>query len=98
MARWEIFKTTMGVDGETASMWFFNCLDKDLGDEVLKANPGTPPQNRTEQNLIACTKKLAVKVESKLIHRIFSCSGCHHPWSRLERGLQQEDDPVCRGL
>ena len=51
-------------------MWFFNCLDKDLGDEVLKANPGTPPQNMTEQNLIACTKKLAVKVESKLIHRI----------------------------
>ena len=51
-------------------MWFFNCLDKDLGDEVLKANPGTLPQDMTEPNLIACTKKLAVKVESKLIHRI----------------------------
>ena len=70
MARWAIFKTTMGVDGGTASMWFFNCLDKDLGDEVLKANPGTPPQNITEDDLVACTKKLAVKVESKLIHRI----------------------------
>ena len=51
-------------------MWFFNCLDKELGDEVLKANPGTPPQNITEDDLVACTKKLAVKVESKLIHRI----------------------------
>ena len=51
-------------------MWFFNCLDTDLGDEVLKANPGIPPQDMTEANLISCTKKLAVKVESKLIHRI----------------------------
>ena len=41
-----------------------------MGDEVLKANPGTLPQDMTEPNLIACTKKLAVKVESKLIHRI----------------------------
>ena len=26
-------------------MWFFNCLDKDLGDDVLKANAGMPPQS-----------------------------------------------------
>ena len=47
LARWGTFKTTMGGEGGTASMWFFNCLEKDLGDEVLKANPGTPPQNMT---------------------------------------------------
>ena len=34
MARWVIFKTAMGVDGAQSSMWFFNCLDRDLGDEV----------------------------------------------------------------
>ena len=38
LSRWKIFKATMGVDGGTASMWLFNCLDRDLGDEVLKAN------------------------------------------------------------
>ena len=40
MARWVIFKAAMGVDVTHSSMYFFSCLDKDLGDEVLKANPG----------------------------------------------------------
>ena len=70
MTRWKIFKTTMGVDGATAPSWLFNCLDKDLGDEVIKANPGTEPQNMTEAVLTASIKRLAVKVESKLLHRI----------------------------
>ena len=70
LSRWKIFKATMGVDGGTASMWLFNCLDRDLGDEVLKANPGTEPTDMTEAALTASIKKLAVKVESKLIHRI----------------------------
>ena len=41
LTRWKIFKTTMGVDGGTAPSWLFNCLDRDLGDEVIKTNPGT---------------------------------------------------------
>ena len=52
-SRWKIFKATMGVEGGTASMWLFNCLDRDLGDEVLKANPGTEPLDMTEAALIA---------------------------------------------
>ena len=47
MTRWKIFKTTMGVADTNASSWLFNCLDSDLGDEVIKANPGTEPQNMT---------------------------------------------------
>ena len=70
MTRWNIYKTTMGIDGGTASSWLFNCLDRDLGDAVLKANPGTDPQNMSEVDLLASAKKLAVKVESKLVHRI----------------------------
>ena len=35
LTRWKIFKTTMGVDGGTAPSWLFNCLDRDLGDEVI---------------------------------------------------------------
>ena len=53
MSRWKIFKATMGVDGGTASMWLFNCLDRDLGDEVPKANPGTEPTDMTEAVLTA---------------------------------------------
>ena len=51
-------------------MRLFNCLDRDLGDAVLKDNPGTEPTDMTEAALTASIKKLAVKVESKLIHRI----------------------------
>ena len=69
MTRWEIYKTTMGIDSSAPS-WLFACLDKDLGDEVIKANPGTKPMNMTEEALTASIKKLAVKVESKLLHRI----------------------------
>ena len=43
LTRWNIYKTTMGIDGGTASSWLFTCLDTDLGDAVLKANPGTEP-------------------------------------------------------
>ena len=67
---WMIYKSTMGIDGASASSWLFTCLDKDLGDAVLKANPLIEPQNMSEADLTASTKKLAVKVESKLVHRI----------------------------
>ena len=46
LIRWAIYKTTMGIDGGTASSWLFSCLDKDLGDAVLKANPGVQPCQR----------------------------------------------------
>ena len=105
MARWGIFKTTMGVDGGTAAMWFFNCLDTDLGDEVLKANPGIPPQDMTEANLISCTKKLAVKVESKLIHRIKMGQAVQPPGTGIHnflanlKGLARQCDftVICSG-
>ena len=43
MTRGEVFKTTMGVDGAPATSWLFHCLDKDLGDKVIEANPGRDP-------------------------------------------------------
>ena len=69
ITRWEIFKSTMGID-DASSSWLFNCLEQGLGDEVIKANPGIQPQDMTEVILTACIKKLAVKVESKRLHRI----------------------------
>ena len=35
MTRWNIYKTTMGIDGGTAPSYLFTCLDKDFGDAVL---------------------------------------------------------------
>ena len=69
IARWEIFKATMNITTGT-SMWLFNCLDEELGDAVLKANTNPAPKDMSEQNLLLSIKALAVKKESKLIHRI----------------------------
>ena len=68
-ARWEIFKTTMNITAGS-SMWLFNCLDGELGDAVLQANIGTLPKDMSEQDLLKSIKTLAVKKESKLVHRI----------------------------
>ena len=68
-ARWEIFKSTMNITTGT-SMWLFNCLDEELGDAVLQANNNPAPKDMSEQTLLLSIKALAVKKESKLVHRI----------------------------
>ena len=68
-ARWEIFKSTMNITTGT-SMWLFNCLDEELGDAVLQANTNPAPKDMSEQTLLLSIKALAVKKESKLVHRI----------------------------
>ena len=47
----------MKVERGTASMWLFNCLNRGLGDEILKANPGTEPLDMTEAALTASIKE-----------------------------------------
>ena len=69
LARWEIFKSTMNITTGT-SMWLFNCLDEELGDAVLKGNTNPAPKDMSEQTLLLSIKALAVKKESKLVHRI----------------------------
>ena len=69
-ARWNIFKTTMNVNDQSSRMWLFNCLESELGDAVLHANPGTTPQTMTEADITKSIKQLAVKKESKLVNII----------------------------
>ena len=69
IARWEIFKSTMNITTGT-SMWLFSCMDEELGDAVLKANTNPAPKDMSEQTLLLSIKALAVKRESKLVHRI----------------------------
>ena len=52
-------------------MWLFNCLDEELGDPVLlQANTNPAPKDMSKQALLLSIKSLAVKKESKLVHRI----------------------------
>ena len=68
--RWEVFKSKMGIT-TGVSMWLFNCLDEELGDPVLlQANTNPAPKDMSKQALLLSIKSLAVKKESKLVHRI----------------------------
>jgi len=51
-------------------MWLFNFLDEELGDAVLQANTNSAPKDMSEHTLLLSIKALAVKNESKLVHRI----------------------------
>ena len=70
LRNWSMFKTGMGITTTQSPVFLFNCLDSDLKDDILRANPGTEVAEMTETALTDAIKTLAVKVESKLVHRI----------------------------
>merc|ERR1711867_115875 len=67
---WTLYKTGMNMGDTQSSVYLFNCLEQDLRDDVLRANPSTQISDMSEADLTAAIKTLAVKVESKLVHRI----------------------------
>ena len=68
--KWSQFKLGMGFPAGQASVQLFHCLHSDLQDDLLKLKPGEDISCITENKLIDAVKSLAVKIESKLIHRI----------------------------
>ena len=67
---WAMYKAGMNINNSQASVFLFNCLDQDLRDDILRANPTTQVNDLSEADLITAIKTLAVKIESKLVHRI----------------------------
>ena len=65
-----MYKTGMGITVTQSPVFLFNCLDCDLKGDILRANPGREVTEMTEVELTDAIKSLAVKVESKLVHRI----------------------------
>ena len=70
LRNWAMFKTGMGITVTQSPVFLFNCLGGDSKDDILRANPGTEVAEMTEAALTEAIKGLAVKVESKLVHRI----------------------------
>ena len=60
----------MGIAGGTTSAHLYGCLDEKLKKDLQKSNQGVPAVDMTEAALMEAVKKLAVKKESKLAHRI----------------------------
>ena len=48
----------------------YGCLDEELKKDLQKSNQGVAAADMTEAALLEAIKKLAVKLESKLAHRI----------------------------
>ena len=67
---WTMYKTGMNIANTQSSVYLFNCLEPDLRADILRANPSTQISDMSEDDLTAAIKTLAVKVESKLVHRI----------------------------
>ena len=60
----------MGITVTHSPVFVFNCLNSDLKDDILCANPGREVTEMTEVELTDAIKGLAFKIESKLVHRI----------------------------
>ena len=65
-----MYKSGMNIGATQASVYLFNCLEQDLRDDILRANPSAQVSDMSEAALTTAIKTLAVKVESKLVHRI----------------------------
>ena len=70
LRNWDMYKSGMNIGATQASVYLFNCLEQDLRDDILRANPSTQVSDMSEDALTTAIKTLAVKVESKLVHRI----------------------------
>ena len=67
---WANYKTAMGITGGTTSAHLYGCLDEELKRDLQKSNQGVAAADMTEAALMEAVKRLAVKQESKLAHRI----------------------------
>ena len=70
LRNWEMYKKGMQISDTAASPYLFNCLDKDLQDDVLRARPEQNISEISVDDLKDAIKELAVKTESVLVHRI----------------------------
>ena len=60
----------MNINNTQASVFLFKCLDQDLRDDILRANPTTQVNDLPEADLITAIKTLAVQVKSKLVQNL----------------------------
>ena len=87
LRNWKMFKTGMGITATQAPVYLFNCLDSDLKDDILRANPSTDISQIPEAELTEIIKTLAVKIESKLVHRIKMGQATQPPGSSIRNFL-----------
>ena len=56
--RWEVFRSSSGIDDASAPSQLFQCAGPDLGDSLLKANPNAT--SNSLHDLLAAMRSLAI--------------------------------------
>ena len=67
---WKNYKTAMSITETVASAYLYGCLEEELRRDLRKSNPTVVASEMAEQDLLRAVKRLTVKVESVLAHRI----------------------------
>ena len=67
--QWNMYKVGMAIADNVRSTALFYCCDHDLRTDIMRDIQGDVA-NMTEDDLLAAIKRLAVKDESTLVHRI----------------------------
>ena len=67
---WKNYKTAMGITDNVASAYLYGCLEEELRRDLRMSNPTVVASEMVETDLLNAVKKLTVKVESVLAHRI----------------------------
>ena len=67
--QWTMFKTGMAISTSMCATALFYCCDQDLMDDLMRDISGDV-SSMSEVDLLAAIKRLAVKEESRLVHRI----------------------------
>ena len=56
LRNWAMYKSGMNISNAQSSVFLFNCLDHDLRDDILRANPSTQISDMAEPDLTAAVK------------------------------------------
>ena len=67
---WKNYKKAMGITDNIASAYLYGCLEDELRKDLRKSNTSVVASDMTELDLLKAVKKLTVKEESILAHRI----------------------------
>ena len=67
--QWTMYKTGMGITNAQCATALFHCCNQDLMDDIMRDIRGDVSV-MSEVDLLAAIKRLAVKEESTLVHRI----------------------------
>ena len=86
---WKNYKTAMSITDSVASAYLYGCLEDELRRDLRKSDPTVVASEMAEKDLLSAVKKLTVKMESVLAHRIKLGKAVQSPGQGIRTFLAQ---------